>query len=148
MRIIASALALVVVATAVQGAEVYRSTDANGNVIYSDRPQDARSEYVYIATPRSSAARAPASSEPQAGAARQAAAAPPAPEVVPAPRSAEDIAQQRAQNCNVARQRVQSYTASHRLYRQLPNGEREYLSDDQLDEARARAAADVETWCS
>jgi hypothetical protein len=33
------------------------------------------------------------------------------------------------------------------LFRTLPNGEREYLSDAEIDEAKAKAAADVEASC-
>ena len=40
VRTVAYAL-LALVATAAFGAEVYRSTDAKGNVIYSDRPENS-----------------------------------------------------------------------------------------------------------
>ena len=147
MRIIACALA-VFVATVVHGAEVYRSTDANGTVVYSDRPQDNRSVYIYIPTPGSSAAAQRPVVAGQPGAPGQTVEPPLVADGAPVPRSQQERNAERAQNCTVARQRLQTYTVSRRLYRELPNGEREYLSDDQIDEARARAAADVETWCS
>jgi hypothetical protein len=150
LRIIACAL-LAIVGTVVHGAEVYRSTDANGTVTYSDRPQDDNSQYIYIPTPGPSAApqrsaQGAQGQQPTPG--TQAAEPPLVADGAPVPRSRQEINAERAQNCTVARQRLQTYTTSRRLYRELPGGEREYLSDDQLDEARARAAADVETWCS
>jgi hypothetical protein len=131
--------------TALYGADVYRSTDADGTVIYSDRPQDANSEYVYVPTPRSSGRGAqPAQAQPND------AASPPAASATPPPasdRPAAQSAEERAKLCSTARERLQRYTVSRRLYRTVEGGEREYLSDAELDDARARAAADVDNWC-
>lgn len=139
---------LALMSTALYGADVYRSTDANGVVSYSDRPQGSDAEFVFVATPRSarSTARAPASPEGGATPPDQAADAPAAGE--PVPQSEAERAETRAKNCATARDRVQAYAASSRLYRTAENGEREYLSSDEIDEARGRAAADVETWCN
>ena len=60
---------------------------------------------------------------------------------------AERQAQRRAENCEIARDRAQRFAVSHRIYRTLPDGEREYLSSEEIDEARARADADVQEWC-
>jgi hypothetical protein len=62
-------------------------------------------------------------------------------------RAPEEIAAERARNCALAQERAERYRISRRLYRSLPNGEREYLSDAELDEARAKAEADVGNWC-
>jgi hypothetical protein len=37
---------------------------------------------------------------------------------------------------------------SRRLYREDGNGERVYLDDSQIDEARAKAQSDVEEYCN
>jgi hypothetical protein len=63
-------------------------------------------------------------------------------EPTPAERAAE-----RAKNCQTARERQEKDAISHRLYRELPNGERAYLNDAEIDEAKAKAAEDVKTWC-
>lgn len=55
--------------------------------------------------------------------------------------------QQRQANCEQARQKLETYENSRRLYRPLPNGEREYLTDEELDQARAQARAQVREWC-
>ena len=147
MRIAACALllGLTTLTTGSFGAEVYRSKAADGTVSYSDRPQGDNPEFVFIATPR------PTIAAPQRGQATApgAQAAQPAiqGEAAPPPTAAQ-IAEMRAKNCTIARERLLTYTQSHRLYRPLENGEREYLSDDEIDAARAKAAADVEEWCN
>jgi hypothetical protein len=42
---------------------------------------------------------------------------------------------------------MERYTVSRRLFRTDAAGEREYLDDGAVAEARAKAAADVEDWC-
>jgi hypothetical protein len=137
---------LALTASVAYGAEVYRSTDANGVVSYSDRPQGANSQYIYVATPRPPSGMLPrgtAAPTPGPGQADPAVQAPPPPVALPP----SELEAQRARNCEIARERQQRYSVAHRLFRTLPNGEREYLSDAEIDDARARAAADVENWC-
>lgn len=143
-------LSALVMASA-HGAEVYRSTDANGVVRYSDRPEGDNSQSVYVATPRAGKpgntvaprqAAKPAAEKEAAGDGEQAADRRERVEPTPEERAAE-----RAKNCQTARERQEKYSISHRLFRSLPNGEREYLSDSEMDEAKAKAAADVKIWC-
>jgi hypothetical protein len=56
-------------------------------------------------------------------------------------------ATQKAEQCTKARQRFDSYTASQRLYEKLPDGSRRYLSDAELDAARASAKASMDVMC-
>ena len=145
MRLAGCAL-LAMLCTVVQGAEVYRSTDARGNVTYADRPQSDAAELVILTTdepPTQTTAPQPARSR----AAAAATATTPATPAAPVAQTAEERADARAKNCTAARERLASYTVSRRLFRTAESGEREYLNDDEVDEARARAAADVETWC-
>lgn len=151
MRIAACAL-LAFVAGGAHATEVYYSTDAKGNVIYSDRPENATSKYVHVnelrppagAAQRTAAAR-PTQSKAAGGPETTADGAPKKEKREPTP---QEKAEDRAKNCKTAQQRQQSYDQSHRLYRVAPNGERQYLTDAEIDEARARAKADVETWCN
>lgn len=143
-----TAIAMLAAAT-LQAADVYRSVDENGNVSYSDRPFGQNAEVVFIATRTPGAP--PAARNPAPQSANQAGNAADAEETTvqrerrePTP---EERAADRAANCVIARERLERYTTSRRLYRELPDGEREYLSDAQIDEARARAAADVDEWC-
>ena len=59
----------------------------------------------------------------------------------------EDVATQRAANCKTAQERLNAYNTAHRLYRELGDGEREYLDDSQTDAARADAHNLVNEWC-
>lgn len=143
-----SAMTLFCAAALGQAAEVYRSVDAQGNVSYSDRPVDESSEVVFIATPRPATpppapapSPTPAASGGDEAAPAAAAAEPPAP-------TPDELAAERTANCQTARERNDRYQMSRRLFRALPNGEREYLSDAEIDAAKAAAVADVEKWCN
>jgi hypothetical protein len=129
----------------VLAAEVYRSTDSDGNVVYSDRPEGRDAERVFIATQRISSSPRPAATDAAATPTRA------QPEVtggqVRVERTPEEVAAERQRNCAAAQERADKYKTSLRLYRTLENGEREYLSDAELDEARAQADADVANWC-
>jgi hypothetical protein len=142
-------LILALLATAAYGGQVYRSTDANGNVVYSDRPSE-KSEPVFVAVP--SAGRpgnpiAPPDTKSAAGTQAASGQANAAGEKKKEEKTPAEKAAERAKNCQTAQDRKTSYEQSHRLYKAGPNGERVYLNDTEIDEARARAAADVATWC-
>ena len=136
-------------ATGAYGGQVYRSTDANGNVVFTDRPTE-NSEPVNVTVPaagrpgnpitspdaKAAAAKAQGNGTANAGEQKK--------EKAPTPAEKEA---ERAKNCATARDRQTRYDQSHRLYKAGPNGEREYLNSAEIDEARAKAAADVATWC-
>ena len=133
--------------TALQGAEVYRTIDDDGNVSYSDRPIGDNAEAVIIETYAPVvAARTPSAAQnlDGAGAASNPDGTVQRERREPTP---EERTEDRAANCTIARERIERYTISRRLFRPLPDGEREYLSDAESDEARARAVADVQEWC-
>ncbi len=138
-------------ATQVAATTVYRTVDKEGNVQYSDRPEGADTEELTIRIQRASApaaATAPEAAGEAAGrGAKEAAAEPAGPTPEQLAEETERQAQRRAENCEIARDRAQRFAISHRIYRALPDGEREYLSSEEIDEARARADADVQEWC-
>lgn len=134
---------LLVAAAPVAAADVYKSVAEDGTVVYSDRPQ-AGAQLVDVNAPYIGGGPQPrpsltADEEPEEQA------QPAAGEDEP---SAAERAETRAQNCELARERRETYMTSHRLYRNTESGEREYLSSAEIDEARAQAAADVEQWCN
>jgi hypothetical protein len=135
---------LALAAASLYAAEVYRSVAPDGTVIYSDRPNGPDAEPIFVAAELP----APIPVPQPAAATAQPAPSPAAAFNDEAARIERELAEQRERNCAIARSRVENYSAAHRLYRQLPNGEREYLDDAEIDEARAQAAADVEAWCS
>jgi catalase len=58
-----------------------------------------------------------------------------------------DVANAKAAQCKEAQERYQRYIESRRLFRVTPEGEREYLTDKELDEARVRAKQTVADYC-
>jgi hypothetical protein len=148
-RIAPAALLLAIVGTAAYGADVYRSTAPDGTVSYSDRPQGADAQFVLATRPAVARATTSSASTPSAAPANRAdaaAQAPPNPTLPEGPTAAH-LREQRQKNCEIARERLDRYALSRRLFRTNPAGEREYLDDAAAAEARAKAAADVEDWC-
>jgi hypothetical protein len=147
-----STLLLALLATTAYAADVYKSTAPDGTIIYSDRPEGADSQFVYTATPRAPRAQPSAAPTASASAGAAAAAAAAAPQAPGAPTlangpSSEELRAERQKNCEIARETQQRYALSRRLFRTNAVGEREYLDDAAVAEARAKAAADVEDWC-
>jgi len=130
-------------------ATVYRSVDDKGNVRYTDRPEGEDVEKVVIRTPRvsGSSASRPTVAAQNAASNADSDDAESGPEVEEGP-TEEEIQAQREGNCKIAKDRLELYVTSRRLYKELPDGEREYLDDDQLTQARAKAADDVQKWCN
>jgi hypothetical protein len=62
--------------------------------------------------------------------------------------SQADTERVKAEQCKEAQDRYQRYIESRRLFRETPDGKREYLSDKELNEARARARQTVTDYCS
>lgn len=124
-------------------AEVYRSVDSEGNVIYSDRPPagGVPTERVTVEN------RAPSNPVPIARV-RTPASDDSAAEPAEADIDVVQTPETRAENCALARERNARYETARRLYRESPDGERAYLDDEQIDAAKARAQAEVDEWCN
>lgn len=124
-------------------AEVYRSIDENGQVVYSDRPT-AAAEVVEINTsvPGSQTAVGTPADDDESDNSDS-----PLMAEVPREATPEEVAADRERNCAVAQEMMTAYSQSHRLFREDANGEREYLSAEEIDEARARAESNVASWC-
>ena len=146
MRVVSLLITVLTVSAVAQAAEVYRSVEPDGTVRYSDRPVGENSEAITIVTPRP--ATPPPAPPPAAQTAPQGPAAEPAAESEPPPPTPQQLAAERAANCTAAQERNARYQMSRRLFRTTPDGEREYLSDEELDAAKAGAVADVAKWCN
>jgi len=59
-----------------------------------------------------------------------------------------DAAKAKVEQCKAAQDRYQRYLDSRRLFRETADGKREYLTDKELSEARARAKQAVDDYCS
>ena len=133
-----------------QQASVFRWVDAQGVVHYSDQPNaDGSAEELpirYRKTDRAAVqARLKAKSELEAaGAVREGQQA----EMdANAEADRQKVLAERQTNCKTAKERVAKYTNAFRLYKPGPNGERVYLTNEELDVERADANRAVEQWC-
>jgi hypothetical protein len=59
-----------------------------------------------------------------------------------------DAAKAKVVQCKEAQDRYQRYLDSRRLFRETADGKRQYLTDQELTEARARAKLAVDDYCS
>ena len=141
MRIIAI-VTLSLLAVPVLATDVYRSTDAQGNVVYSDRPPSEDAALVAIRTSAPAPAPRTSDSKPAALAADV-----PDQATIEAAERAQ-LAEDRAANCTIASERNERYSTSRRLYRVGADGERVYLNDAELTDARNNARAEVTRWCN
>ena len=101
--------------------------DGTGNADYTQEGGNDADSASQPATPRT--AEPPVSEEAKAAA-------------------ANDAAKAKVEQCKAAQDRYQRYVDAHRLFRETPDGEREYLTDQELTEARARAKQAVNDYCS
>lgn len=152
LRVGSTTLLLALLGTTAYAADVYRSTAPDGTVVYSDRPESADAQFVYSATPRAQRTlpgSAPGASRPGSASGAGASSPPQAPAIPTlsdGPPSAQ-LKAERRKNCEIARETQQRYALSRRLFRTNAVGDREYLDDAAVAEARSKAAADVKDWC-
>jgi len=59
-----------------------------------------------------------------------------------------DVSNSKAKQCKEAQERYQRYVESRRLFRETPDGKREYLTDQQLTDARVKAKQSVDESCN
>ena len=140
--------AFLVVSGAAVASDIYKWVDADGNVHYGDKPVGNPAERVAIESRRTDraavAAQVSAAREARAEA-REARAA--AEGEQPTAEELAAAAAEKEQECAGYREKLQAMLTSRRLYREGEGGEREYLSDDEIDAARAKATTQVEEYC-
>lgn len=59
----------------------------------------------------------------------------------------KDVSNAKVKQCKEAQERYQRYVESRRLFRETSGGKREYLTDQQLAEARVHAKQSVDEYC-
>jgi len=143
-------LAGALVAAGARAAEVFRTTDARGQPIYTDKPETLPAEKLNIASATTDVVAAGRRYDEQmqryadqVESARGDASAADRP-----PKATELSEEQRAQRCGDARKRYDSYMSSHRLYEQgASESERRYLTDTEIDAAREQARKVMQEFC-
>ena len=58
-----------------------------------------------------------------------------------------DVSNSKVKQCKEAKERYQRYVESRRLFRQTADGKREYLTDQQLNDARVKAKQAIDENC-
>lgn len=141
------AIGLAIVGTA--AADVYKYTDAQGNTQYTDRPETLPAQRLNVQSQRTDTVelnkRIQEENKRDADntKARQNAASQSAEQNKAGQMSATD----KAERCTKARERYDTYMNSARLYEET-NGERRYLTDVELEAARASAKATMDSFCN
>ena len=149
--------AFVTVATlllAVAGAhagEVYKTTDAQGRPVYTDKPPSLPAEKLNVQTSTTDVVEVQKRYDAQMkqyGAADKAE-DDTAKKAADARKAQEMTAEDRAKRCIEARQRYESYMNARRLYEPgTTEGERRYLDSAEIDAARANAKQAMDELCS
>jgi len=141
-------IGLIGLAPEIQADTMYRTVDAQGHVTYSDRPLSPSSQKISVDVTGPNASEAARLSKEQAAdsAADQLRMQQSQHEAEEAKKAAaRDAAQQ--QRCNAARGRYASYAAGGRLFRTDADGNRVFLSDEEIDEQRTLAKAAMDSAC-
>jgi len=130
------------------GAVVYKWVDAQGKVLYGDRPPDGvHAEVVEMLgnhAARPAAARSTDSAQPlRASTSDQTAQSDTAKKAVD-----DDVAQTRAKQCADAQDRYKKLIEGRRLFKTGASGERQYLTSDEIDSERLNAKRDIDTVCN
>ena len=147
--VVALMLAFAVAGSASAG-QVYKWTDEEGNVHFGDKPVVEDAERVAIQSRRTNSERVQASVQARADAAAKAAeeeAATAAANPGPTAEELQAQAEERAQKCNTYRERLTRFVQSRRIYREDENGERVYLSEEEMQEARENVENLVQQYC-
>jgi LmbE family N-acetylglucosaminyl deacetylase len=130
-------------------ADVYKYKDEKGNIQFTDKPPQLPAERLNVKSQRTDVVsvqeRTSAEQKQRAANAdqQQQARAQAADQQEAAQLSAKD----KAERCAKARERYDKYMNSQRLYEQGADGERRYLSSEELDAARASAKTSMDVLC-
>jgi hypothetical protein len=120
-------------------AVVYKWVDAEGKVEYGDRPPDGvHAEVVEMLGTNSRFAGTPA----------PAAEKPPAIPSETKKAVDADVAQAREKQCADAQDRYKKLIEGRRLYKTGDNGERQYLTSEEIDAERLNAKRDIDLICN
>jgi hypothetical protein len=137
--------AALIICSTVASAVVYKWTDADGKVHYGDRPPDGVHAEIVSLLGTHAGAPPPVAARP----------APP-PAAASAPKDATqrdkqvdpaDAAAAHEQECASAQARYKQLIDGRHLFTPGPNGERNYLTSEQIDAARLDAKKEVDTVC-
>jgi hypothetical protein len=128
-------------------AVVYKWVDAQGKVLYGDRPPDGvHAEVVELMVAHSASSRSASTSAPAAKNAP--APAPAAKDADDKKAVAQDVSQTRDKQCTDAQDRYKKLIEGRRLYKTGPDGERQFMNSEEIDTERLNAKRDIDAICN
>ena len=146
---IGSAALAMTVSTAVFADDIYKWTDADGNVYYEDRPSGApteeRLQFSYNRT-NATAVHKRVQTQRDASATRQVAKEDAAAEQRTAAEN-RAAAEEKQAKCQTYRAKLKTMLESRRVYREDEAGERAYLDETERAEARSKAEELIKETC-
>jgi Domain of unknown function (DUF4124) len=143
--------AVLIAWSGVASAVVYKWVDAQGKLQYGDRPPDGVHAEV-VEMPGShvghSSPASPVQPRPSAPASNLAAKTPAAADDSAKKAVDDDVAQTRDKQCADAQDRYKKLIEGRKLYKAGADGERQYLSSEEIDSERVNAKRDVDSICN
>jgi hypothetical protein len=131
------------------GAAIYKWVDAQGKLQYGDRPPDGvHAEVVELLgthVARSAAAKAPGSTPTLKTTNRD---QPNQDDAAAKNAVANDVAQTREKQCADAQDRYKKLIEGRRLFKTGADGERQYLTSEEIDSERLNAKREVDATCN
>jgi hypothetical protein len=131
-------------------ADVFVTKDAQGRPIYTDRPDSLPAQKLNVATKATDTVEVKNRYDEQMKgyAAGDKAATQAAKQAAEQAQAKEMSATDKAKRCADTRLRYEYYMNAQRLYEALPNDERRYLSDEEIDAARTNAKKTMDEFCA
>jgi len=130
-------------------AVIYKWVDAQGKLQYGDRPPDGvHAEVVeLLGTHASGPHSSPAPAKP-AGTAPKTANDPVAKEADIKHAVDEDVAETKDKQCTDAQERYKKLIEGRHIYKPGPDGERQYMTSQEIDTERVNAKRDIDLICN
>jgi hypothetical protein len=150
-RILILTVAALVLGASAQAGDVFVTRDAQGRLVYTDKPESLPAEKIDVQTQQTDIVEVQqrADQQKQTSPKTEQAPADPAKRAAESRKAAELSAEDRAKRCTEARANYQTVMTARRLYEPGDNeGERRYLDSDEIDKARADAKTLMDEFCS
>jgi hypothetical protein len=132
------------------GGEVYVTRDASGNPVYTDRPATLPAEKLGVRSNTTDPAEVQARYDEQMKkyAADSDSSAKAKSQAAETAKARELTAEDRAKRCVEARSRYEATMNAIRVYEESPDGQRRYLSSEEIDTTRANARTAMDEFCN
>ncbi|HEY0801685.1 MAG TPA: DUF4124 domain-containing protein [Steroidobacteraceae bacterium] len=131
-------------------AVVYKWTDAQGKLQYGDRPPDGvHAVVVELLGTHASTPRASSPTTAQSAPVLRTVAVNPSPKDADDKKAVDqDVSQSRDKQCTDAQDRYKKLIEGRRLYKTGPDGERKFMTSEEIDTERLNAKRDIDLICN